>query len=257
MLLDWHRLAAEQFAPEAVAAVPHVHGRDMGELVIGQGEEALARAERLEGEAERSDVEEVRVVRRRTRRGIAIVAEVLEQNRGPFPRRPVEHLAVIGERVGERPADIGREIGLRRIEVQQPKVGRQQHRKIDLRCALRDSFLLGCGRLGLDRLLRRRRGIDRLLVGRRRYLRRRFLVSRHIRLRRRFVLQDLGLERGSDQQSASQQCRDAKPLRAVAKFGPLDREGLRGAQAKWSGNALCALVPVICHPAPGKDGAGA
>ena len=43
MLLDGHRLAAEEAAPGCVLAVPHVDGRDMGELVIGEREEALAR----------------------------------------------------------------------------------------------------------------------------------------------------------------------------------------------------------------------
>ena len=52
MLLDRHRLAAEEFAPPRVGPVPHVHRRDVNQLVIHQREEALARAECLERQAQ-------------------------------------------------------------------------------------------------------------------------------------------------------------------------------------------------------------
>ena len=47
MLLDRHRLAVEEVAPACVPPVPHVHRRDVRELVVGDGEEALARREGL------------------------------------------------------------------------------------------------------------------------------------------------------------------------------------------------------------------
>ena len=94
MLLDRHRLAAQEAAPEGVALVPHVHRRDVGELVVGQREEALARREGLHRLRQRRDVEQDGVVGRRARGGVAVVAEILEQHRGPVPRLPVEHLLV-------------------------------------------------------------------------------------------------------------------------------------------------------------------
>jgi hypothetical protein len=57
-------------------------------LVVHQGEEPLAGAEGLEGLDQRGDVDEDGVVGRSPRRGVAIVAEVLEQDRGLLPRPP-------------------------------------------------------------------------------------------------------------------------------------------------------------------------
>ena len=143
---------AKKLAPEGVALVPHVHGRDVGELVVGQGEEALARREGLHRLRQRRDVEQHGVVRRRARRGIAIVAEVLEQDVGPVPRLPAELLLVAVERILDRPGDIGRQIGLDRVEIEQREVLGLERRQVDAAGARRDP-------LGASARLRRSRAV--------------------------------------------------------------------------------------------------
>ena len=64
MFLNGHRLAVEEVAPKCVLAVPHVHRRDVGELMVVQGEEALTGGEGLHRLAQRRDVEQYRIVGR-------------------------------------------------------------------------------------------------------------------------------------------------------------------------------------------------
>ena len=131
MLLNRHRLAVKEVAPGCVLAVPNVHRGDVLELMVEQSEEALARSEGLHRLAQGRDVEEDRVVGRGARRGVAIVAEVLEQDRDRLPRLPVELLLVEGDRIFERSADVRRQIGLRRVEIEQVEVGRVHFRQIE------------------------------------------------------------------------------------------------------------------------------
>jgi hypothetical protein len=73
-------LAAEHVAPEHVGFSPLIHVGDMHELVVHQREHAFARNEGFERIGKRRDVDAQRVVRRRARAGVAVVAEILEQH---------------------------------------------------------------------------------------------------------------------------------------------------------------------------------
>ena len=151
--------------------IPHVDRGDVRELVIVEGEEALAGREGLHRQRERRDVEQHHVARAAERGGIAVIAEVLEQDRRPVPRLPVEFLLMEGERVFERAGEIGRQIGLDRVDVEQRQVLGFERREMEARRVLRDMLGLrvgarlgrvGLGRSGLDRLG------DRLVLRRRR-----------------------------------------------------------------------------------------
>ncbi len=153
MVLQRHGLAVEQAPPEGVRVVPDVHGRHVDRLMVHQGVEALARAEGLEGLAERGDVHQDGVVGRSPRGRVAVVGEILEQDRGLVPWRPTPLLLLEGHGVQEAAGDVGRQIGLGRVEVEQPQVLGLDPREVDL---------LG-GRMGLGR---RRRAIGRRGEGR-------------------------------------------------------------------------------------------
>ena len=119
VFLDRHRLAVEKFPPARVLPVPHVHRRDVRQFMVDQREEALARGEGFHRDAERGDVEQHRIIGRRARRGIAVIAEILEQHRRPVPRLPVEPLLVRRQRIFDTARDIRCEIGLDRVEIEQ------------------------------------------------------------------------------------------------------------------------------------------
>ncbi len=133
---DRQRLAVEDAAPPSVRTVGDVHGRDVDELVVHQREEALARAEGLERDVDRRDVERQRVGRRGAHRGAAVVGEVAQQHDRAVVSLPVEGLALEGEGVLIGAPDIRRKIGLERVVVEQLQVlglepaqsdGRRQH----------------------------------------------------------------------------------------------------------------------------------
>ena len=128
MLLDRRRLAAEEPPPEGILAVPDVDRGDVRKLVVGQREKALAGRKGLHRQRQRSDVEQDHVARRRQRRGIAIIGEVLEQDGGPVPRLPAKNLLVESERIFERATEIGRQIGLDRVDVEQRQILRFERR---------------------------------------------------------------------------------------------------------------------------------
>jgi hypothetical protein len=58
MLLDGHRLARKQAAPEGVALVPHVHGGNVASSWLVRVKKALARRERLHRLRQGRDVEQ-------------------------------------------------------------------------------------------------------------------------------------------------------------------------------------------------------
>ena len=78
-------------SPERVSVVPHIHGRHVRELVVRDGEEALAGAEGLIGLAERGDVDQQRVVGRGACAGIAVIGKIFQQQRRALPRTPAEN----------------------------------------------------------------------------------------------------------------------------------------------------------------------
>ena len=88
MLLQRHRLAAEEIAPEGVARVPHVDRSDVRQLMIHQREKALARREGLHRQRQRCDIEQHHVAGAAERGGVAVVGEILEQDRHRLPRLP-------------------------------------------------------------------------------------------------------------------------------------------------------------------------
>ena len=118
MFLDRRGLAHEEFAPERILIVPHVHRGDVDEFVVHQREDALAGSQRLERLVHGGDVDQKRVVRRRARGGVAVVGEVLEQNRDLLPRLPFEDALLEFERVQRRTRHVRREVGFRRIEIE-------------------------------------------------------------------------------------------------------------------------------------------
>ena len=160
MLLNRHRLAVQETPPEGVLAVPHIHRRDMRQLMVDQREKALARGKRLHRLRQRRDVEQDGVVGRRSRRGIAVIAEVLEQHRGSIPRLPSEPFLMRGERIFERPRNVRGEVGLDRVEIEERQVLGLERGQVEPGRARRDmlGFLLGrlLGRIPARRLRRGR-----------------------------------------------------------------------------------------------------
>src|ERR1019366_5638634 len=157
MILQRHRLAPEEGPPAGVGAVPDVHGRHVGQLVVHQGEEPLAGREGLEGLAERGDVDQDGVVRRSPRRGVAVVGKVLQQHGGLVPRLPAPGLLLEGHGVLEAARHIGRQIGLRRVEIEQPQILGLQRVQVDLVQETKRRWRFGRRRLGGVGLTRRRR----------------------------------------------------------------------------------------------------
>ena len=151
MLLERHRLAAEEVAPERVARCSTRRScATCASSWLIEREEALAGREGLHRQRQ--------AARRRAgpccsasraRAGIAVVAEVLEQDRRAVPRLPVELLLVEGERVLERARDVGRQIGLDRVEIEKVEVLGFERREIEPRRVRRDVRRL----LLLDRFL--------------------------------------------------------------------------------------------------------
>ncbi len=162
VLLEWRRLAAQEPAPERVLLVPHVDHADVRQLVVGQRVEALAGREGLHRQRQGRDVEQHHVARAAKRRRIAVIGEILEQHRCPVPRLPAQGLLVEGKRIFERPREIGRQIGLHRVEVEQRQVAGLERRKLEPRGVLGNAFRtrllgrVGLGRVRLDRLPGRR-----------------------------------------------------------------------------------------------------
>ena len=118
-----HRLAVEEPAPGRVLPVPHIHRRNVRDLMIVQRENRSPGEKVsivwLEGATSRR----TESFRRAPRGRIAVVAEVFEQDGRAVPRGPIEFLFVKAQRVRESAADIGREVGLRGIEVEQFEIG--------------------------------------------------------------------------------------------------------------------------------------
>ena len=162
MLLQRHRLARQEASPVRVLAIPNVHRCDVSKLVIGQREETLAGGERLHRQRQRRDVEQHRIIGGGARGGVAVIAEILEQDGGPVPRFPVEFLFVEGERIFDRPGNIGRQIGLDRVEIEQAEILGLERAEVDPRCVGRDVLgPLGFIFLGIVGRRGWRRGIGR------------------------------------------------------------------------------------------------
>ena len=101
MLLQRHGLAAQEVAPARIARVPHVDGPDVRQFVIHQREKALAGRESLHRQRQGRDIEQDHVARGAERGRIAVVGEILEQDRDRFPGLPVQIVLVKGEGVLE------------------------------------------------------------------------------------------------------------------------------------------------------------
>ena len=138
VLLHRRRLAAEKVAPESVVRIPDVDRRDVRQLMVVEVKKRSPGRERLHRQRQRSDIEKDHVARRSERGGIAVVGEILEQDRRPVPRLPVELLLMEGERVFERASEIGRQIGLDRVDVEKRQVPGFERRQMEPRRVLRD-----------------------------------------------------------------------------------------------------------------------
>ena len=145
MLLDRHWLAVEKVAPRRVLPIPHVHLGDVGKLVVDDGEEAFAGRKGLHRRRQRRNVDQYRVVGRRPRAGVRIVAEVLQKDGRRLPRGPAEFLLMEAKRILIGAGDVRRQIGLHRIEVEKVEVLRFERRQVDSRRVgwdVRRAFLL-------------------------------------------------------------------------------------------------------------------
>ena len=119
---DGVHLAAEQAAEEALGPRGLIQRGHVDQLVVHDRVQPLVGRHRLEGGAQGGDLNAHEVARNGGRSGVAGVGEVGEQDRDLLGGVVAEQAALEAEGVLERAHGVGREVGLRALEVDEAQV---------------------------------------------------------------------------------------------------------------------------------------
>ncbi len=115
-------LAAEKLPPRAIALRRLVGGGDVDQLVVHEPVHPFVGGDDLVDEAERRDLQHQEIAGNRSRRCVAAIGKVDQDDGDRLRRLPAPQLLLKLEGVEKGPGDVGGEVALCRIEVEEAEV---------------------------------------------------------------------------------------------------------------------------------------